>query len=98
MALGGKGVISTVANIAPREMADVAEACLSGAWEKGRELQFKLIPLIRSVFIETNPIPVKTALALMGRCTGDLRLPLTPMAEGNVKKLRSAMAEFGLIQ
>jgi 4-hydroxy-tetrahydrodipicolinate synthase len=97
MALGGKGVISTVANIAPREMADLAEACLSGAWEKGRELQFKLIPLIRSVFIETNPIPVKTALALMGRCTGDLRLPLTPMAEGNVKKLRSAMAEVGLV-
>jgi len=97
MALGGQGVISTVANVAPKEMAQLTEACLAGQWEKGRELQFKLVPLIRSVFIETNPIPVKTALALMGKCTGELRLPLTPMAERNVKKLRQAMADFGLI-
>jgi len=97
MALGGQGVISTVANVAPKEMAQLTEACLAGQWEKARELQFKLVPLIRSVFIETNPIPVKTALSLMGKCTGELRLPLTPMAEGNVKKLRQAMADFGLI-
>lgn len=97
MALGGKGVISTVANIAPKEMSQLAEACLKGDWEKGRALQFKLVPLIRSVFIETNPIPIKTALALMGKCSGDLRLPMTPMSEGNVKKLRQAMTDFGLI-
>lgn len=97
MALGGKGVISTVANIVPREMSDVTEACLKGDWEKGRALQLKLIPLIRAVFIETNPIPIKTALFLMGRCRGDLRLPLTPMSEGNLKKLRQAMADFGLV-
>jgi len=97
MALGGKGVISTVANIAPKEMAQLTEACLGGQWEKGRKLQFKLVPLIRSVFIETNPIPVKTALSLTGQCTADVRLPLTPMAEGNVKKLRQAMTDFGLI-
>jgi 4-hydroxy-tetrahydrodipicolinate synthase len=96
MALGGKGVISTVANIAPKESAQLAEACLSGNWEKGRELQFKLVPLIRAVFIETNPIPIKTALSLMGKCTGELRLPLTPMGEGNLKKLRQAMTDFGL--
>ncbi len=97
MALGGKGVISTVANIAPKEMSELTEACLKGDWEKGRKLQFKLIPLIRAVFIETNPIPIKTALSLMGKCRGDLRLPLTPMAEGNLKKLQQAMADFGLI-
>jgi 4-hydroxy-tetrahydrodipicolinate synthase len=97
MALGGKGVISTVANIVPREMSDLAEACLKGDWEKGRALQLKLIPLIRAVFIETNPIPIKTALSLMGKCRGDLRLPLTPMSEGSLKKLRQAMADFGLI-
>jgi len=96
MALGGKGVISTVANVAPKETAQLAEACLKGNWEKGREWQFKLLPLIRAVFIETNPIPIKTALSLMGKCTGDLRLPLTPMGEGNLKKLRQAMADFGL--
>ena len=96
MALGGKGVISTVANVAPRETAQLAEACLKGNWEKGRDWQFKLMPLIRAVFIETNPIPIKTALSLMGKCTGELRLPLTPMGEGNLKKLRQAMADFGL--
>ncbi len=96
MALGGKGVISTVANVAPKQTAQLTEACLKGDWEKGRELQFKLIPLIRSLFIETNPIPVKTALSLMAKCSSELRLPMTPMAEGNVKKLRQAMSDFGL--
>jgi len=98
MALGGKGVISTVANIAPKEMSLVAEACLKGEWEKGRDLQFKLIPLIHAVFLETNPIPIKTALAQMGKCTGELRLPLTPLSEGNFKKLRQAMTEFDLLK
>ena len=98
MALGGKGVISTVANVAPKQTAELAEACLKGDWEKGRALQFKLIPLIRSLFIETNPIPVKTALSLMGKCSGELRLPLTSMAEGNLKKLNQAMADFGLLK
>ena len=98
MALGGKGVISTVANIAPKETAQLTEACLMGDWEKGRDIQFKLVPLIRSLFIETNPIPVKTALSLMGKCTAELRLPLTPMAEGNLQKLTVAMRDFGLLQ
>lgn len=97
MALGGKGVISTVANITPKEMARLCEACLKGNWENGRELQFKLVPLIRSVFIETNPIPVKTALSLMGKCGPELRLPLTPMSEGALKKLKQAMTDFGLL-
>ena len=98
MALGGKGVISTVANVAPKVCAQLTDACLNEKWEQGRELQFKLMPLIRSVFLETNPIPVKTALSLMGKCRGDLRLPLTPMTEGNLKKLTQAMSEFGLLK
>jgi 4-hydroxy-tetrahydrodipicolinate synthase len=98
MALGGQGVISTVANVAPKQTAELADACLKGDWESGRALQLKLIPLIRSLFIETNPIPVKTALSLMGKCSGELRLPLTPMAEGNLKKLNQAMADFGLLK
>jgi len=97
MALGGKGVISTVANIAPGEMSELARACLNGEWDKGREIQFKLIPLIRAVFTETNPIPIKTALSLMGKCGGELRLPLTAMSEGNLGKLRQTMSDFGLI-
>jgi 4-hydroxy-tetrahydrodipicolinate synthase len=97
MALGGKGVISTVANIVPKEMSQLTEACLKGNWESGRKLQLKLIPLIRSVFLETNPIPIKTALSLMSKCTGEMRLPLTPMSEGNLKKLKQTMTEFGLL-
>ena len=97
MALGGKGVISTVANVAPKEMSELTQACTEGDWERGRKLQLGLIPLIRSLFIETNPIPVKTALSLMGKCQGELRLPLTPMAEPNLKKLKQAITDFGLI-
>jgi 4-hydroxy-tetrahydrodipicolinate synthase len=97
MALGGKGVISTVANITPKEMSDLTQACLQGNWTKGRDIQLKLVPLIRAVFVETNPIPIKTALSLMGKCRPDLRLPLTPMSEGGLKKLRQAMTDFGLI-
>lgn len=98
MALGGKGVISTVANIAPKDCAQLTDACLKGDWQGARDLQFKLMPLIRSVFLETNPIPIKTALSLMGKCSGDLRLPLTPMSEGNLKKLTQSMSEFGLLK
>jgi len=97
MALGGKGVISTVANIAPKQMSELAEACLNRKWETGRELQFKLIPLIRAVFLETNPIPIKTALSLMGKCSPELRLPLTAMSEGALQKMRKAMTDFGLL-
>lgn len=98
MALGGKGVISTVANVAPKQTAHLTQACLAGRWDEGRKMQFQLIPLIRSLFLETNPIPVKTALSLMGKCTGELRLPMTPMAEGNMKKLKIALEDFGLLQ
>lgn len=97
MALGGRGVISTVANVVPKDMSQLTDACLTGNWEKGRQLQFKLMPLIRAVFLETNPIPIKTALSLMGKCTAELRLPLTPMAEGNFQRLKQSMTDFGLI-
>ena len=98
MSLGGKGVISTVANVAPKQTAQLAAACLAGKWDQARAMQFQLIPLIRSLFIETNPIPVKTALALMGKCSGELRLPMTPMAEGNLQRLKAALGDFGLLQ
>ena len=98
MSLGGKGVISTVANVAPKQTAQLAAACLAGKWDEARTMQFQLIPLIHSLFIETNPIPVKTALALMGKCSGDLRLPMTPMAEGNLQRLKVALGDFGLLQ
>jgi 4-hydroxy-tetrahydrodipicolinate synthase len=97
MTLGGKGVISTAANVVPREMADLANLCLNKQYEKAAQLQLKLLPLIRALFIETNPIPLKTALAWMGKCELELRLPLVTMAEGNAAKLKSVLKDFGLI-
>ena len=97
MSLGGKGVISTAANVAPREMADLANACLTKQWDKAAQLQIRLLSLIRSLFIETNPSPAKTALSLMGRCELELRLPLVPMAETNVAKLKTVLQEYRLI-
>ena len=98
MTLGGKGVITTTGNVAPRAMADLAEACLREDWVTGRRIQFELIPLIRNLFSETNPIPVKTALSLLGKCDAELRLPLTPMGESNLKRLNGAMVRYGLLE
>jgi len=97
MALGGKGVITTVGNIVPHSMAELANACLSGNWVEGRRIQLELIPLIRAVFVETNPIPIKAALGLMGKCDAELRLPLTPMASANRDALKAVMAGYNLI-
>lgn len=97
MTLGGKGVISTAANVVPKEMADLANLCLNKQWEKAAQLQIKLLPLIRVLFIETNPIPAKTALARMGKCDLELRLPLVTMAEGNAAKLKDVLKDFALI-
>ena len=98
MSLGGKGVLSTVANVAPREMADLANAGLAKQWDRAAQMQLKLIPLIRALFLETNPIPAKTALALMGKCELELRLPLVPMAEANLAKLKTVLKEYGLMR
>jgi len=97
MAVGGKGVISVVANIVPRDVADLTRAFLSGDWKRARELHLKLFPLCQAMFCETNPIPVKTAMALMGMINGELRLPLCPMSEANLTKLKAAMRAYGLI-
>ena len=97
MAVGGKGVISVVANIVPRDVADLTRAFLSGDWKRARELHLKLFPLCQAMFYETNPIPVKTAMALMGMINGELRLPLCPMSEANLNKLKAALRAYGLI-
>ncbi len=97
MAVGGKGVISVVANIVPRAVADLTHAALRGEWERARTLHLSLFPLCQAMFYETNPIPVKTALALMGKISGELRLPLTAMSEANVARLTSVMRAQGLL-
>ena len=97
MSVGAKGVISVVANIAPKETQAVCAAALKGDYKKAGALHLRLFPLIKSLFIETNPIPVKAALALMGRCRPEPRLPLTPLSAENRPALKKALKEFGLI-
>ena len=97
MALGGKGVIATTSNVMPREMHDLAAAGLAGDFARAREIHYKIMPVMRALFIETNPIPLKQALAFMGRCANEVRMPLCPMSPSAADKLRSAMKELKLI-
>jgi len=97
MAVGAKGVITVTANIAPADMAAMVDAWEAGNVAKARALHFKLYPLFQALFFETNPIPVKHALALMGRATADVRLPLCAMSQENLDKLTRAMKDYGLI-
>ncbi len=95
--VGGRGVISVVSNIAPNDMANLVEAALDADYTKAKELHYKLQPLCRAMFLETNPIPVKTALAMMGKIEEELRLPLCKMKEENRKRLESILKDYGLI-
>ncbi len=97
MAVGAKGVITVTANIAPADMAAMVDAFAAGQLGHARRLHDKLFPLFTALFYETNPIPVKTALAMMGKIDGELRLPLCPMASESREKLARVMKEYGLI-
>ena len=97
MAIGGKGVITVTANIAPKDMATMVSAALTGDYEKARALHYKLSPLFGALFLETNPIPVKAALAMMGKGSEEVRLPLTPLAQEFRAKLKDALTKSGLL-
>lgn len=97
MACGAKGVISVVANIMPKEVATLVDAFVAGKMEEARKLHLKLLKIANAMFIETNPVPVKTAVALMGMASDEVRLPLAPMADANRAKLAAVMKEYGLI-
>ncbi len=97
IALGAMGVISTCSNAVPREMHDLADAALNGNFAKAREIHYRLLPLMRALFVETNPIPIKQALAFMGKCANELRMPLLPMTAGPAERLRVAMKELRLV-
>ncbi|KPU27755.1 4-hydroxy-tetrahydrodipicolinate synthase [Caloranaerobacter sp. TR13] len=96
LSLGGKGVISVVANILPKDTHDMVMYYLNGDIDNARKLQLKMKGLIDALFIETNPIPVKTAMNLLGMDVGELRLPLTTMSEDNLQKLIKEMKNYGL--
>ena len=96
MALGGIGVISVLSNIAPKYTHDLAMSYLEGDVQKSCEMQLKALPLVRALFCEVNPIPVKAAMNLMGKEVGPLRMPLTEMEEAHKETLKKAMIDFGL--
>jgi len=91
MALGGVGVISVSSNVAPGAVADMVNAFLEGDFERGREIHYQLLPLFRALFVETNPIPVKTAASLLGLCSDEMRLPLVPMEGENLQYLQETL-------
>lgn len=97
LALGGTGIISVVANIVPRDVANLVKEFQKGNIAKAQNLHYKLLPLVKAMFIETNPIPVKTAMGLLDICEPDLRLPMTEMLPENVEKLKKALKEYGLL-
>ncbi|MDQ3795020.1 MAG: 4-hydroxy-tetrahydrodipicolinate synthase [Actinomycetota bacterium] len=91
ISLGGQGVISVASNVAPGAVSDMVRALLSADFERGRELHYELLPLFRALFVETNPIPVKTAASLLGLCSDEMRLPLIPMSGENLRQLQETM-------
>ena len=95
--IGGKGVISVISNVVPADMAAMVDAFEAGEINRARKLHDKMVPLIDALFIETNPVPVKAALSMMGKIDYDVRLPLCKMSESNYEKLMNAMKEYGLI-
>jgi 4-hydroxy-tetrahydrodipicolinate synthase len=98
MSIGAKGVISVVANVAPRQTQALCEAALAGDYAKAAKLHLALFPLIKALFVETNPIPVKAAQAMLGLCRPEPRLPLTPLSPDNRAALKKALKESGLIK
>ena len=96
MALGGEGSISVIANEVPASMSEMVEAALADDWKTAREIHYRLLPLMRANFLETNPIPVKTALEMMGHGPAHFRLPLTEMSADARERLRAALEEAGI--
>ena len=96
LSLGGKGVISVLSNVAPQYTHDIVAKFMEGKVEESRDMQLKALPLIHALFCEINPIPVKTALNLMGKEVGPLRMPMTEMEEAHQEVLKKAMKDFGI--
>jgi len=98
LCLGGHGIISVISNIVPKDMAALVDAFAAGDLQKAKDLHYRMVPLVDSLFIETNPTPVKAALAMMGKIEYEVRLPLVKMSETNYDKLRKSMTNYGLLK
>lgn len=97
MSIGGTGVISVLSNICPKPVADLVNAMLNKDLVKANEISFKWLPLVKSLFIETNPIPVKTAMAMMGICSDEMRLPMCSMSDEHKETLRKVLEQYKLV-
>ena len=97
IAVGGRGVISTTSNVAPRAVVELVDAARRGDLARARELHLRLLPLVDALFCETNPIPVKAALALLGQIDDEIRLPLTPLGAANRGRLQAVLKEQGIL-
>jgi 4-hydroxy-tetrahydrodipicolinate synthase len=95
MALGGSGVIGVTSNIAPGIFSDMVNALMEGNFERGRNIHYQLLPLFKALFVQTNPIPVKTAASLLGLCSDEMRLPLVPMSGDALRDLEEALERHG---
>jgi 4-hydroxy-tetrahydrodipicolinate synthase len=98
LAIGGHGVISVIANIVPREVADMVHAALDGDFKRARELHYRLFPLARAAFLETNPIPIKEAMAMAGMLEPEFRLPMCRMSDANRDTLRGILKQYALVK
>lgn len=96
LSLGGKGVISVLSNVAPKYTHDIVAKFMEGKVEESRDMQLKALPLVHALFCEVNPIPVKTAMNLMGKEVGPLRMPMTEMEDAHQEVLKKAMKDFGI--
>ena len=97
MALGGRGVVSVVTNIVPERMCSLVNAMLAGEIDKARAMHFDLFELCQAMFVETNPIPIKAALGLMGKIEPEFRLPLCPPSPTNLGKLKTVLEKYGIL-
>ncbi len=98
MSVGGRGVVSVVANVVPRDTVEMTHAALAGDWKLARDLHLRLFPLCRAMFIETNPIPVKETMAMMGMIEPEFRLPMCRMSEANRQRLKTVLDQYGLLK
>lgn len=98
LSIGGVGVISVAANIVPKDILKIISAFEAGDLAQAQKVHYQLLPLIKALFVETNPIPLKAAMALMGLCSAEIRLPLCEMAPANHDKLKKALQDYGLLK
>ena len=98
LSIGGDGVVSVAAGVVPGEMAALCNACLDGDFAEAKTIHYRLLPLFTALFLETNPIPVKAALHMMGKMSDEIRLPLTELSHNNAEQLRAVLLELGIIE